>query len=196
MHKVATKFILIYLFFGWCLHAYTLDSLTKYPNSEQLKKIEKGHILSYSEVTSESDLQVLKLFLFGLHPKKCRIALSKISQYENYKEFLGLVTESRYENGKIYLELSHALLPFDMTMNFKMERVKKPGKYTFTFDQGFLKGLIGDVTIKEESSRCLFMGRTYWKGKSTGFPDSIFSFFSKQLTKMAMSSLFKISRTY
>jgi len=175
---------------------FSLSSLPKFPNQAQLKKLEKNHILSYSEVESDAALQSLKFHIFGLHPKKCQIALSKISRYENYQEYLGVVKKSTYENKVIYLELSHLLLPFDMSMKFKMERVSKPGHYKFSFNQGFLSGLQGDVIISKQDKRCLFVGRSYWKGKDSGISDTIFSFFTKQLTKITMETLFKISKTY
>lgn len=143
------------------------------------------------------EYQSLDYFIAGLHQKKCRIALSKLSQYERYQEFIDFVKISRYDRERkhIKLHLGHILMPFDMILDFEIPRISKPGVYPFHFDKGFLKGLTGEISVSQHNNRCLFATQARWKGPKSKIPDQVFSFFSQSLGKNAMETLFRISLT-
>lgn len=141
--------------------------------------------------------QKLDFLILGLHKKSCQRALVKLSQYERYEEFVAFITKSSYDPKKerIRLNLSHTFMPFDMVLDFKIERIKKPGTYYFSFDAGFLKGLKGEINISVHKNRCFFATTAAWQGPDSGIPNSVFSFFSQALGKLAMERLFRISET-
>lgn len=141
--------------------------------------------------------QSLELVVAGLHPKSCSIALSKISQFENYSDYISFIKKSSYNEKTrlIKLEIDHLLMPFTMYLLFKIDRVDKIGNYNFTFDQGFLKGLNGIIQVGQYRSRCLFYFNTKWKGKKSKIPDSVFSFFLDVLGQRLLDNLFRVSRT-
>ena len=199
-------YLIVWLFlFPVLLSAKTIVSAPLGPNDLKIrskikKSILKGEIYSSSQVESSKDkkLQKLDFFIAGLHEKNCNTALSKLSQYERYSEFLGFVKKSQYhEKPKmIDLLLSHTLLPFDMILKFKIPRIKKPGVYPYTFDSGFLKGLRGEIHVSHFKKRCFFYTDAKWNGPYSGINDSVFQFFSKALSEIGMKRFFQISRTY
>jgi len=154
-----------------------------------------------SQVDTQKDgkkeFQSLDYFIAGLHKKKYRTALSKLSQYERYQEFIDFVKKSQYdkEQKRIKLHLGHILMPFDMILDFELPRITQTGIYPFRFNKGFLKGLTGEISISQYNNRCLFATQARWKGKKTSIPDQVLSFFSQSLGKNAMETLFRISLT-
>lgn len=168
------------------------------PFSDKIKKSLLNEPYVSSEVTNPSEsTQKIDFLIAGLHKKRCAFALVKLSQYERFQEFIGFIKKSGYDDkeGRIILSLSHMLLPFDMGLNFKLERISKPGLYRFLFDSGFLKGLKGEIHISQHKNNCLFVSTAKWHGKDTGIPNSVFSFFSSTLGERAMERLFRISET-
>jgi hypothetical protein len=141
--------------------------------------------------------QQLDFQIYGLHKKRCSRALVKLSQYERYAEFVDFIKKSTYDNKKerIRLNLSHTLMPFNMVLDFKIERITSPGTYKFSFDSGFLKGLKGQINISKYKQRCFFATTASWQGPYSGIPNSVFSFFSQALGEIAMERLFRISET-
>ncbi len=151
-----------------------------------------------SKVTNVSDkLQKLNFQISGLHPKDCRFALRKLSQYERFSDELDFVKKSSYDeaDGRIRLLLSSSLLPYNMILHFKIPRIKKPGLYHFEFDDGFLLGLKGEIHVSEHEKRCLFYGSAAWKGPDTGINSLVFEFFSSTLGRLAIENLFRFSKT-
>ncbi len=185
------KLLLIFLV-STSLHSAQIDS-------DMWKKLKEGYILAYSDVESSKELgpeaQSLDYKIYGLHPRKCGFALKKISRYEKYSTFIDFVKKSSYseESQTVFFDFSSILLPYDMLLSFKLPRIEQPGMYEFLFEKGFLKGLVGTITVKEEKSKCLFIGTANWNGPSSSIPDSIFEFFSKNLGKAAMERIFRFS---
>ncbi len=180
------------------------------PYKKNLKeKIFAGEIFSESKVKSSSsgpfsgpiskkgDTQELHFTIAGLHPKSCSYALKKLSVYEGYSKFLDFVKISKYsdQNQEIDFLLSHALLPYDMRLVFKLPRIESAGVYPFRFDQGILKDLKGDIYAINHNGRCLFFTRADWIGPHTGFPNIVFELFSQTLSKLSMERLFRVSNT-
>ncbi len=168
------------------------------PLSQKVKdSLSDGPYAKSSIEEISNNQQKLDYLIAGLHKKECSYALVKLSQYERYHEFVDFITESSYNNKseKIRLKLSHTFLPFNMVLHFKIERITKTGTYRFLFDSGFLKGLTGLINISSHKNRCFFSSTALWQGPDTGIPDSVFSFFSQALGKMAMERLFRVSET-
>jgi hypothetical protein len=166
------------------------------------KKVLKNEIYVSSKVDDFKKLSVshqkLSFKIAGLHPKSCRYALRKLSHYESYQNHLGFIDKSEYDEKKerVNFHLSSTLLPYDMTLNFHIPRIKKPGVYPFVFDRGFLRGLNGQIIAIKHKKRCLFYTHASWQGPHSGIPNTIFAFFSKALAGLSMKNLFRISSTY
>ncbi len=161
-----------------------------------VKIIKKGEIYRSAQVDSHDKLQSLDYKIFGLHPNKCKYALKKLSKYERFHEYLDIVKLSGYDKKKklIYLYLDSTILPFPMVLNFKIERIEGPGLYKFSFDKGFLKGLKGNIIVKEDGDKCLFHASSYWKGQKSSIPDTIFEIFSETVGELVMKNLFRVSK--
>lgn len=187
---------------------YTFDTAALKKN--QKKALMEGDILATSEVNSfkgkilyeapikkveEIDMQKFSFRISGLHPRTCRFALKKLALYENYKQYLGFVENSSYgaKDKRVYLKLSHSILPIDMVLFFILPRIKKPGVYPFIFDVGFLKDLKGEIHVSEYKKKCFFYATANWEGPNTGFSDTLFEFFSKGMGIIALENLFRIS---
>lgn len=176
------------------------------PYKKNLKeKILAGEIFSESKVSShdstdpliKGEVQELKFTIAGLHPKSCTYALKKLSLYESYSEFIDFVKQSRYDekNQEINFLLSHAFLPYDMLLIFKLPRIDKEGVYPFLFEIGILKNLKGTIYVTSYKNRCLFFTKADWSGPKTAFPNVVFEFFSQALSKISMETLFRHSST-
>lgn len=168
------------------------------PVSQRVKESLKESPYAKSDVeTYDNKQQSLDYLIAGLHKKECSYALVKLSQYERFKEFIDFVKKSSYneKTERIRLSLSHTFLPFDMVLDFKIKRIKDTGAFPFQFDAGFLKGLKGVINISKHQKRCLFATTANWRGPDSGIPDSVFSFFSQALGKLAMERLFRVSET-
>lgn len=190
------KYFLIFLLF---LPTFT-HSKTEKLSQKILKYLEKNttHTKAIIQDTDAGLKQKLDYEIMGLHKKKCQVALSRLSQYERYSEFLDVIKKSTYNDKSkyIYLHLSHSLMPFDMSLHFKLDRVETPGIYQFSFGTGFLRGLKGTIDISEYKNRCLFHTKAKWSGPHTKINSTIFSFFTKAVGIIAMKRLLKISEIY
>lgn len=167
-------------------------------NDATKEKLSEGGFFVESKVTNPTQkLQELHFQIAGLHPKSCRFALRKLSQYERFSEELDFVKKSGYDDqeGRIRLLLSSSLLPYNMILHFKIPRIKKPGLYPYQFDDGFLQGLTGHIHVSEHQKRCLFYGTANWKGPDTGINSLVFEFFSQALGRLAIENLFRFSKT-
>jgi hypothetical protein len=146
-------------------------------------------------LSGEAKYQSLSFQMSGIHKRSCRYALSKISLYEKYKDYMSFVKSSSYDDrrSRIYLKLSHVLLPIDMVLYFILPRIKEAGVYKFLFDQGFLKGLKGRIHVSPYEKECFFFITANWEGPDTGFSDSLFEFFSKGISVLTIENLFRVS---
>ena len=177
-------------------------SVQKSISESAWKKVLKNQIYVSSNVDSydyfNKKFQKLSFKIAGLHPKSCRFALRKLSHYESYSKHLGFIKQSSYDekSKRVNFLLSSTLLPFDMGLNFSIPRIKTVGTYPFSFDQGFLTGLKGNIIALDYNKRCLFYAYANWSGPHSGIPNTIFEFFSKALAGLSMTNLFRISSTY
>lgn len=164
-------------------------------NETQIDELWKGEILSRVKVKTKQNTQNLDLWVSGLHPQNCRKALRKISHYEGYDQFLNFVKSSEYDDKdqRWKIKLDHFLMPFPMYLDFKMPRVKKVGSYPFTFERGFLSGLLGEVIAQEIGGRCQLTLTSKWSGPQTKIPDIVFSGFVQTLAELGLSHLIRSS---
>ncbi len=178
------------------------SSIEKTVGESVWKKILNGDIYTKSHVEDfeifKQKKQKLDFYIAGLHKKSCSFALKKLSHYESFKDHIGYIKRSSYDDKseRVDFLLSSSLLPYNMTLNFQIPRIRKPGSYHFIFDKGFLRNLKGTITAVEYKNRCLFYTTAHWEGDHSGIPNAIFSFFSKAMSQLAMENLFRISTTY
>ena len=161
------------------------------------EKLSKGVTIIDSQVASEKNKQQSFHFkLAALHPKSCQIALRKLSRYETFQKYIDFIDRSSYDEKtkKVYFRLKSSLLPYTMILQFKFDRISKPGIYHFQFQYGFLKGLKGVVHISQYKRRCLFYTQADWQGPDSKIPNMVFEFFTEALSKILVNKLFAISR--
>lgn len=154
-------------------------------------------IIDDSEI-KQIETQKWDFSIAGLHPRNCRMALRRLSRYEEYDQLIGFIAESAYNEKEEELSflLRSRLLPFSMLLNFQLPRITSPGRYAYSFDRGFLKGLTGHIhvdSVAEHDNRCLFYATAQWHGPHTGINNRIFEGFSRTMAKMAMETLFRVS---
>lgn len=119
-----------------------------------------------------------------------------IGQYEQFQNHIDFIKQSSYQKGRINLGLSSVFLPFDMTLNFKIPRIKDAGTYPFLFDNGFLRGLEGTIHIQnfeQKKFKCLIGLTANWNGPETRIPDAVFEIFTKTIGQIGLAKLFRIS---
>lgn len=173
-----------------------IDSFSKLKVQTKISKLfsqNKNYI--HSKVVSDKYYQSLSLTAGGPHPKSCQKAFRKLSRYESYKEFLSFVKKSEYNDDNQYVSFlfSSSFLPFDMSLEFKIPRIKRPGNYPFIFEKGFLKGLKGNIYVEEVKKQCVIFVTADWKGKKTTIPNLAFELFVDTLAHIAIKNLFRIS---
>lgn len=184
--------------------AIPVIGLNDVPYKDSIKSyLKNGNLYGRSEVEDRNlknkiKGQSLDFTLAGLHKKKCSFALRKLALYENYAKYLDYIKTSMYDEGKKQLTflVSHKLMPFDMTLTFKLPRINKPGVYNFIFEKSFLKGLKGQIHVSNYKNRCFIYSTAKWEGPRSPIPSLIFEFFTEALGKLALENLFRISSTY
>lgn len=191
-HNRAMKNWIITLFF--LIHypvsqAETLSEYTKKvwnPSFTESEYLNEGKILAIADVTSNKKIQTFHMRAMALHQKKCTKVIRKLSQLENYSDWISFIKKSTYqEDVRLFtINAEHSLLPFPMIVHILVDRPTKIGKYNFKFPTGMFTGLTGHFEIKEFNGRCLFYGKSFWEGPKTKIPDMIIELFSETLTKM------------
>lgn len=162
----------------------------------QIEDLLKGEVISTSNVTSPTEhKQKLDFFVTGIHPRNCTRVMRKLSLYENYSNYIDFIKESKYDENKqeVYFVMDHALLPFPMSLTFKIARITGPGIYPFTFESGFLKGLQGKIHVQNIQKYCLLSLKTDWEGPRTKIPNLVFEMFTQTAGKMGLEHLIRIS---
>lgn len=130
--------------------------------------------------------QSFNLKALALHTKNCTKALRKLSMLEEYKNWIGFIKRSDYnEINKLFtLSADHPLLPYPMRIHIIVNRPTKEGLYNFTFPTGLFRGLKGFFEIKEFNNKCLFYASSNWEGRKTKLPDFVIELFSETLSKI------------
>ncbi len=162
----------------------------------QIEVLLKGEVVSNGKVSSPTGHeQEMTLFIAGVHPRNCTRAMRKLSLYENYHNYLDFIKTSQYveQTQRFAFVIDHTLMPFPMSVRFKIPRIKGPGKYPFTFEDGFLKDLRGTVVVQELGKFCVMGLKTDWRGPDTKIPDIVFSTFIQTVGKMGLEHLIRVS---
>lgn len=162
----------------------------------QIEDLLKGEVISTGKVDSPTKKeQQMFLFVSGVHPRNCIRAMRKLSLYENYHNYMDFIKRSQYDekNQKFSFVIDHTLLPFPMVVGFKIPRITGPGVYPFTFENGFLRGLVGKVVVKEVGKYCLLGLKTDWRGPDSGIPDMVFGTFIQTVGKLGLEHLIRVS---
>jgi hypothetical protein len=199
-------FILIFIFSFSLMAKITLSSKQKemattvlkswWPLSKQeLSAILEGEVVAWSEVKSKNEEQSMLIKVAGLHPRTCGRALRKISQYENYDQFMGFIKKAKYQEEQklISWTIDHTLLPFPMILEFQMSRLSQPGEYPFQFMSGIFKNLNGLIKIASIENRCLLFMDVKWHGQTTKIPNLVVEAFAQTLSKLGLENLIRIS---
>ncbi len=166
------------------------------PSKGEIEDLLKGEVISIGKVESPTEKeQQMMLFVSGIHPRNCNRAMRKLSLYENYHQYMDFIKTSQYDEKKqIFLfTIDHTLLPFPMIVKFKIPRIKKEGRYPFTFEDGFLKDLQGTVVVKEVGKYCLLGLKTDWRGAESRIPNIVFSTFIQTVGKLGLEHLIRVS---
>lgn len=166
------------------------------PSEGQLEDLLNGTVISTSSVkTPKQKIQQMMLFTSGVHPRNCTRAMRKLSLYENYNSYIDFIKESKYEDQtqKVSFLMDHALMPFPMTLSFKIPRITKAGHYPFVFEDGFLKNLKGTIIVHDVGKFCLLGLKTDWQGPETRIPNIIFETFAQTAGKMGLEHLIRVS---
>jgi hypothetical protein len=162
----------------------------------QLEDLLKGAVVSTGKVSSPTATeQEMLLFVGGVHPRNCTRAMRKLSLYENYHNYMDFVKTSRYDEKtqRFAFVIDHTLMPFPMSVRFKIPRITGPGLYPFTFEDGFLKDLRGTVVVRDLGKYCLLALKTDWRGPKTRIPDLVFSTFVQTVGKLGLEHLIRVS---
>lgn len=174
-------------------HDFPLSSTAK-------SKLEMGenYLLSTVKTINSGKNQQFKFTLAARHPKSCRFALKKLKNYENYRQYIEMVTTSLYDKKtkELYIELDPPVISENLVLNFKIDRIENQGLYPFTFDRGFLNGLLGSISVFEYKHRCIFVVQADWTGQKTRYSDQVLSLFAGTAAEIAMNKLIRISSSY
>jgi hypothetical protein len=166
-------------------------------SSGHVEAMRQGEVVSVGTVDNPSDTtQRLMMFVAGIHPRNCTLAMRKLSLYENYHNYMDFIKTSTYDDKtqKFSFTIDHALLPFPMIVGFKIPRIRKEGHYPFVFEDGFLKNLKGTVIVKEVGKYCLLGLKTDWQGPVTKIPSIVFGTFAQTVGKLGLEHLIRVSR--
>lgn len=155
----------------------------------------KGNVVAVGDSETKENIQSMSTKVVGLHPRTCASGLRKISRYEEYSKHMSFLKESSYSESeqKIKFLIDHAVLPFPMQLRFKIPRITTPGDYSFLFEDGIFKGLIGKISIKPLGNRCVYFMKVDWKGPTTRIPDLVVSAFAQTLSKLGLEHLIRVS---
>jgi hypothetical protein len=170
------------------------DILSRIKKSERIVITKSQDLLTKTPKGPDQD------FFFqavGLHPKACWFSLTKLSQYENFKNLIDYIKESSYDEKtkRINLLFVADFLPLSLRLNFKIDRITQAGVYRFEFDQGFLNGLKGEIQVSNYKGHCLFYSIATWKGPHTGYSPLILENISKTLAVIAIEKMFHLTQT-
>lgn len=162
----------------------------------QMEDLLKGEVISTSKVDSPTSTeQQMFLIVAGVHPRNCTRAMRKLSLYENYHNYMEFIKSSTYDEKtqRFSFVIDHTLMPFPMSVKFKIPRITKAGHYPFTFEDGFLKDLKGTVIVQDIGKFCLLGLKTDWRGPETKIPNVVFSTFVQTVGKLGLEHLIRVS---
>lgn len=154
--------------------------------------LKKSELLAESTVGSTGKNQTMNMKVAGAHDKKCTKILRKLSLFDQYKNWISFVHESKYdpENRLLTIRADHTLLPFPMIVHVLVDKPTKEGVYPFVFPTGIFTGLKGKMHIKQTQKHCAVYSEANWSGHKK-IPDFVVEVFSETLTKLAAQALLR-----
>lgn len=193
----------LFLILIFSINLLSADELTNFYQSywqelkqNSIKALEKDKIITEAIVISDQDSQTFTFKAAGYHNKKCNIVLRKLSQLEQYHNWIDFITTSTYnEKSRLYtVSADHSLLPFKMIVYIIVDRPTKEGSYPFSFPISIFKDLKGKFVIKEINNRCALYAESFWHGKKTKIPDLVIELFTETLAKLGAHMLIRKSQ--
>lgn len=162
-----------------------------------LNRVEKGEIISYSIVdfNDEKKIQSFEVYGLGFHKRSCKIAMRKLSVYENFPNYLSIINKSTYDEKQkiVNFQISPPILSYDINVFIHIDRIKDKGEYPFQFTSGFFTALKGKIELSDYKERCLFHVTSSWSGPYSDIPGPILKLFLEVIVKMGMENLFRVS---
>lgn len=160
------------------------------------KYLQNSKVLSKSNVTDKNGQQKFNLKALALHPYPCFKALRKLSQLDQYSNWIDFIKTSHYnsKNRLFTLTADHTLLPYPMIIHIIVDKPTKTGKYPFIFPTGMFTGLKGEFVIKDFENKCLFTAYSNWEGKKGKIPNFVIELFSETLSRIGGEILIKKTR--
>jgi hypothetical protein len=154
--------------------------------------LKKSELLVDSTVTSTGKKQAMNIKIAGAHKKKCPKILRKLSMFDQYKNWVSFIHESKYsaENKLLTIKADHTLLPFPMIVHVIVDKPIKEGTYPFLFPTGIFTGLKGTMYIKQQKEYCAVYSEANWAGNKK-IPDFVVELFSETLSKLAAKALLR-----
>jgi len=197
------NFFFIFLFFSAYVSADSArneiqnilkdKTLTK----NQIQKIRIGKTITAAELVSITKLrQSLDFKVYAIHPLSCRRGFRKISQYEEYSNYINFIKESTYDEktNVVYLKMKPPIIRKFFYLEFKIPRIQEAGDYAFTFTKGFLLGLKGRILVSQlKNKKCLLSISANWQGKKLKYPKKIFEFFTESILENGIKKLIRMS---
>lgn len=174
------------------------NPLSKLNYSEKIQeRVNQGEIISYAVVDYHPDkkIQTFEVYGLGYHKRNCKVAMRKISVYENFPNYLSIINKSSYneKNNIVNFQISPPILSNDIDVFIKIDRIKGPGKYPFQFVSGFFTALTGNIELEDYQGKCLFHVKASWSGEYSDIPSTILKIFLEVIIKTGMENLFRIS---
>lgn len=170
-------------------------------SSSTQKKLKDFKVVTHANVENfdkdKKEFQKLDFFVSGSLKGKCKRKLRKISQYESYKEWISFVQASSYDDKtrQVYFAVKASPLPARFVLNFKLDRVKDVGDYTFRFDNGFLKDLQGLIEVRQFAKKnCFIYASGNWLGPHTGYPASLLELFAETVLQKGLEKLIRLGK--
>lgn len=174
------------------------NPLNKLNYSEKIQeRVNQGEIISYSIVEYQEDkkIQSFEVYGVGYHKRTCKVAMRKLSAYENYPNYLSIINKSTYDEKKkiINFQISPPILSNDIDVYIKIDRIKDQGNYPFQFASGFFTALKGNIELTDYNNKCLFHVTAAWSGAYSDIPSPILKLFLEVIIKTGMENLFRVS---
>ena len=162
-----------------------------------IKRIQKGEV--YAKALLQDTTPGKKKFTFavaGWHRRDCATALPRLTMYERYHQYLPFVAQSTYQDASQTLDLLFKIwiIPFSLRLHFQLPRMAQEGSYPFTFKEGFLPNLRGQVRVQDVEKRCLVLITADWQGADPGINATLFEIFAQTAAAMGVEKMLRVTR--
>ncbi len=171
-------------------------------NQKVIKMLEKGRVIVKSEVNSFVDkktkvkMQRLDFSVLGMQTNRCSRSLRKLTLYENYKDYLEFVLQSRYyeKTARAEFVIKPPFIKNLFVLKINIPRIRKEGSYPYILVKGIFPNLKGTIHVIKYKNKCIFYNLASGQGKYTGYWDTILETITSTLGKAGMERLLRISK--